>query len=966
MREIKLPKPLLAVQVDAADAGRFESISCEWLADLGVLRAVLVADHEHHRLYARVKANDLAWDCSCGKANCPAIAAAVAGYEAVNLDYDVQTAAADRSGAKLFYRLWTVTGQLMAQVLVGAEPGGDLPVLEPARALGKIQPRFVADQDQAILAHLAASAGQVLDQECIKALSNTGRAYWQDLSGKALRCNKSRSIELRWELLLDGAQQLAPVAPTGHTLIARKPLCLLDSSSQTLAFDPRWSELVSQELAAPIALDQIAERWRQLESLDLPRPFIPREYRNADAAPEVSLQLRHTADLGQATLKFHYGSCVVTAKETHDPVVERCAEIAVLHTRDQDFEAAAIAQLLGSGWRQDATEWQLPGSPAVLARFMLEQLPTLRAMSWAIDLGEGCPRVDFITADALRLETVAGAAYLRCQGQSLNLLDPAAAPVRSGNHLLLCTSEGRVVAIDVELFTDVQLALAQSDELSPARMAALPIAVEFEQSQQPQQLRHLGDLLDSKTTLPTGLQAELRPYQETGFQWLWRLYQAGFGGLLADDMGLGKTIQTLALISKVTGSTPDAEPCLIVAPLSVLGNWRTEIARFAPDLRLTLHHGANRSQQNWSDVDVVLTSYGLLRQEHEQFAAQRWQIVILDEAQAIKNPRSRTTRSARALDARFRLCLSGTPIENHLGELWSLFAFVEPDLLGPVRLFEEQFRKPIEAGNPDRYTALARRIGPFMLRRTREQVLDDLPPLIETEIRIELGDEQRALYESVRAAGLADLQALDPAAGEITRRGNVLKVITRLRQACCSPALLPEDFPLRDAPSAKLQAVGDMLDELLAEQRKILLFSQFRGMLDELRDTLAKKGVDALMLTGDTKNRADVIQKFQQGAAPVFLISLRAGGVGLNLARADTVILLDPWWNPAVEQQAAARAHRMGQKNTVFLYRLIAADTIEDTMQRLKASKRQISDDLSQSVAALDWMDPELLAELLV
>ncbi len=960
--EINLPEALMDFQVLAADEGRYKLLSSEWMADRGVLRAVLVADQEHHRLYVRVDVDNVEWDCSCGDPLCTAIATAVTGFDAVRQRSRNKSAVGLGSTARLFYRLWNKAGQLMAQTLVGSEPNMNLPVLEPARGLGKMQPRFVTAADRPILAHLAANAGQVLDQECLEALSRSGRAYWQELSSKALSCGETRSIGLGWQLLPNGAQQLTPEVPPGYQLIALSPLCLLESSSQKLCFDQRPAGSFARELSAPISLDQIAERWRELDTVDLPTPFIPSEYVDTHTTPCVSLRLRHASDYATATLKFCYGSLAITADESADPLVERCGATAVLHARNRDFEAAASDQLLTRGWRHGSGEWQLPGNPAVLAHFMLEHLPKLKAMEWAIEFGVGCPRIDFVTTDKLRLEIAAGAGALRYLGEPVNLLEIPTPPVRSGKHFLLCTGEGQVLAIDAELFTDIQLALGVSGEVSPARLAALPVQVESEQDLP---LQRLGALGDTTTTLPNGLRAELRPYQQTGFQWLWRLYQAGFGALLADDMGLGKTLQALALISKAMESDPDAGPCLVVAPVSILDNWRSEAARFTPGLQLELYHGSARSDRDWCGVDVVLTSYGLLRQEHERFAGQPWSIVILDEAQAIKNPRSRTTRAARALDARFRVCLSGTPMENHLGELWSLFAFAEPGLLGAAGAFDKIFRKTIEAGDQDFQTALARRIGPFMLRRTRAQVLAELPPLVETELRVELGEEQRALYESVRAAGVADLQALDTATGEFARRGNVLKIITRLRQACSSPNLLPEEFPLRSAPSAKLQAVEEMLSELLAEHRNVLVFSQFRGMLDELRDTLVKNGVNPLMLTGDTVNRTEVIRQFQDGAAPVFLISLRAGGVGLNLVRADTVILLDPWWNPAVEQQAAARAHRMGQKNTVFLYRLIAADTIEDAMQRLKAGKRQISDELAQAVATLDWKDPALLAELL-
>jgi len=355
--EINLPEALMDFQVLAVDEGRYNLLSSEWLADRGVLRAVLVAGQKHHCLYVRVNIDDVEWDCSCGDPHCTAIATAVTGFDAVQQRSCNQSTVGSGSTARLFYRLWNKTGQLMAQTLVGSKPNMNLPILEPARGLGKMQPRFVTAADRPILAHLAANAGQVQDQECVEALSRSGRAYWQELTGKALSCGATRSISLSWQLLPNGAQQLAPELPRGFELMARSPLCLLESSSQKPCFDRRPAGSFARELAAPVSLDQIAERWRELDTVDLPTPFIPSEYADTYTDPGVCLRLCHATDYATATLKFNYGSLAITADETADPLVERCGATAVLHARNRDFEAAAIDQRANGSCRAIPLYW---------------------------------------------------------------------------------------------------------------------------------------------------------------------------------------------------------------------------------------------------------------------------------------------------------------------------------------------------------------------------------------------------------------------------------------------------------------------------------------------------------------------------------------------------------------------------------------------------------------------------------
>ncbi len=465
---------------------------------------------------------------------------------------------------------------------------------------------------------------------------------------------------------------------------------------------------------------------------------------------------------------------------------------------------------------------------------------------------------------------------------------------------------------------------------------------------------------------PIGLQARLRDYQRFGLAWLQFLREAGFGGILADDMGLGKTLQTLAhiLVEQEAGRLD--RPALVVAPTSLMFNWRNEARRFAPSLKTLLLHGPQRRGQfQWiEDADLVLTTYPLLVRDLEWLKHERWHLLILDEAQAIKNARTRASRAVRQLQAHHRLCLTGTPLENNLSELWSQFDFLMPGLLGSDPEFRSHFRQPIEqAGNPERRSQLERRIRPFFLRRSKAEVAPELPPKTEIVRSVPLAGAQSRLYEAMREQMQERVRQSLHRDGPERGRIVVLDALLKLRQICCDPRLLEPHAASGRGASAKLELLMDLVPEMVREGRRILLFSQFVRMLEIIEHELAQRGIALLKLTGQTRDRQAVVEAFQSGRAPVFLISLRAGGVGLNLTAADTVIHYDPWWNPAVEDQATDRAHRIGQDQKVFVYRLLTEGTIEDKIQQLQASKRALIEGLLGGGGAVD-LAPEDLAEL--
>jgi SNF2 family DNA or RNA helicase len=453
------------------------------------------------------------------------------------------------------------------------------------------------------------------------------------------------------------------------------------------------------------------------------------------------------------------------------------------------------------------------------------------------------------------------------------------------------------------------------------------------------------------TKKPRNLKAQLRPYQEQGFQWLWFLHEIGSGGVLADDMGLGKTVQTLALLLAVKAEDAKVEgkrkpfKVLIVAPTSVVTNWLREMDRFAPSLRHALWHGAERRerQDELEDADVVVTSYALLRRDEEMLKEIDWRYVIVDEAQQIKNPLSATARAAKRLRADRRLALSGTPIENRLSEIWSIFDFVCPGLLGPLDKFEERYSRPIDAGDKTAAARLRATIHPFILRRTKAEVARDLPEKIETDQFCELTGEQASLY----AAVLKEVRA--QVMGEVERQGlarsqiQILAGLTRLRQAACDPRLLGLPREFGDEDSGKLVALRDLVETSIEGGHRVLVFSQFVSMLTIIKRAMDEDGVTYEYLDGSTKDRQACVENFQrEDGPPVFLISLKAGGSGLNLTAADTVIHFDPWWNPAVEDQATDRAHRIGQTRVVTTYRLIAKGTIEEKILELAEKKREL------------------------
>ncbi|MEP7126435.1 MAG: DEAD/DEAH box helicase, partial [Byssovorax sp.] len=480
------------------------------------------------------------------------------------------------------------------------------------------------------------------------------------------------------------------------------------------------------------------------------------------------------------------------------------------------------------------------------------------------------------------------------------------------------------------------LLAARRDEDKEVPTAALPAladlcdALEYPRPAAFERLAPLIEGFESlpEAALPADLTAELRPYQRRGVSWLVFLREAGLGAVLADDMGLGKTLQTLCALSGRT---------LVVCPRSVVHNWVDEIKRFRPALRPAIYHGPKRALDR--AADVTLTTYAVLRLDAEILARENWDTVVLDEAQAIKNPDSQVARAAYDLRAGLRVALSGTPVENRLDELWSLLHFTNRGVLGGLRSFQERWARPIDAGVPGVAAGLRAKIRPFVLRRMKKDVAPELPPRSDAVLYCELEESERNVYEAVRAAARKDVVARLAEGSSVLA---ALEALLRLRQAACHPALIPGQTALT---SSKIERLIESLEDAAADGHKALVFSQWTSLLDLVEPHLKEAGIAFTRLDGSTRDRGAVVADFQREAGPpVMLISLKAGGTGLNLTAADHVFLLDPWWNPAVEDQAEGRAHRIGQERPVMVYRLVAKDTVEEGILALQQRKRNLAE----------------------
>lgn len=763
-------------------------------------------------------------------------------------------------------------------------------------------------------------------------------------------------------------------------------------------------------------------------TLPVPAPSAPRRRRMNDVKPVPALRLTRLEDPTRvkhsdwtqavAEFGFDYGGHQIAGDWAGDAVCEVVGGQVIEYRRDKAAEETAFERLKSMGLSplgcltqgrmaaESVSEWR---------RFVAEKLPMLQAEGWNVEVE---PRFPWRLVEGEQWQVGAWQRErqpdwfefdlsVEVDGERHAILPRLLALIRDNpegmtpkaleasdakGHLLLDLDDGRMIAVPnrwlqtllkglTELY-DPALHLRDGRLALPMGRAALLEALERMAPEQAidwqgdQSIRALGTRLAAiedqpPAPTPKGLRGELRPYQQVGVSWLQYLARSGLGGVLADDMGLGKTLQVIVhlLLEKESGRAQ--APSLIVVPTSLLFNWEREIERFAPGLSVLRLHGPQRHAitKAASACDVVLTTYGLLVRDIDVLAQRRWHLVVLDEAQAVKNPRAQAARAVRRLVAQQRLSLTGTPLENHLGELWAQFDFVAPGLLGNAAAFKRVYRRPIEQGQDEqRLQTLRERVAPFILRRTKQAIASDLPEKTEMPLYAELVGRQRDLYQQLLAGQQLRVQEALAASGRPQSRMVVLDALLKLREVCCDPRLVSGAEASASGPreSVKLDLLLDLVDELRQADRRVLIFSQFTRMLEIIEDALRQRDHQWVKLTGATRDREGVVNQFQRGEVPLFLISLKAGGTGLNLTAADTVIHYDPWWNPAVARQATDRAHRIGQHNPVFVYHLLTRGTVEDRMMELQQEKADLSARLlgDGALKAMDPLDPSVVESL--
>ena len=909
------------------------------------------------------------------------------------------------------------------------------------------QPKYLRPSDRAILKQLAtpgAERGEAFIGT-LRSMIATGRARWGAWDGPALTEGEPVGGELNWVVAEDGRQRpgltlpaplvalrlIVPwyvdpatgsMGPVETALPTRLVLAILESPSLSPAIAGRVREEMgrrwpgsSMPAPKPIAAPEVLRERLQPHLLLLAGvlPFDPisvmpsGQYRPPPPTGTYRVAL--------ARLSWRYGPISIPSGLHRQPdrVVQHGGVLyQIVRDAAAEDQAADRVRLLGLAQinhyhflpqanprASDLT--LLDPEPAAWIKFMLGDVPQLRAEGWLVDVADDFP-LRLVEPDgglSFEIQERSGIDWfdldlgVMLEGERVSLgpalLDFIAGsgtawaagsdgqPEDGGLPLLLPLPDGRTLAVPMaqlepilapllELFTGgaideaaglLRLSRRNAGDLALLETISTESGIAWAGGEAVRalgrQLRDHGGI--PRCPIPAGFQATLRSYQEQGLAWLQFLRRAGLGGVLADDMGLGKTVQALAHLAIEQAEGRLDRPALVICPTSLVPNWQAETTRFAPSLRTLVLHGPDRSDSfaTIGEHDLVITTYPLLSRDHAVLTAQDWHVVILDEAQVIKNPLATTSKLARTLRACQRLCLSGTPLENHLGELWSLFDFLLPGFLGDRKQFGWRYRGPIEkAGNTERQTLLAQRIAPFLLRRTKEQVASDLPAKTEIAETVEMGDGQRAIYEGIRLAMHAKVRAAIAKRGLAGSGIIILDALLKLRQACCDPRLLKlATAKASKARSAKLERLLEMLPQMLEEGRRVLLFSQFTSMLALIEAELPRLALPYVLLTGDTKDRAMPIRRFQTGEVPLFLISLKAGGVGLNLTAADTVIHYDPWWNPAVEDQATDRAHRIGQDKPVFVHRLTTVGTIEEKMEALKQRKQALAAGILEGTA---------------
>ncbi len=837
-------------------------------------------------------------------------------------------------------------------------------------------------------------------------LLETGRLFWQSHHTPPIQRGDSRTLEFLWQQK-NSAYKLELKIELEAALILTEPPLYFDQKQNILG-NIKALDISQQELEKIISIPEVPEQYVDEFShrltLDFPSIPLPApkkielvEMKGVTPTPKIilfgrQLKTNHYAHFIQ--LNFIYADKIISAYTPASFAITQTEQGLFRIHRDSDSEHKAYNTLIEKGFMvaefSDHKELvfvspangSTSNSAQRWADFLDNSVPLLEQQGWIIETDESF-KLNFQTADDWQtdIEEENNNDWFQVNfkvnvnGQRIPLLPlimpaledydindlPESLMIPFGDHSYINIPSSQLkpfLDIVYELFDSASL--NENGSLTLSRFNAAVLAdidsgnygifsikggkTLLETGKKLKNFKGIADV-----TTPEGLNASLRDYQQQGLNWLQFLREYNFAGILADDMGLGKTVQTLAhlLLEKQQGRM--SSPCLIVAPTSLMSNWRREAERFTPELQVLTLQGTERKQHfdKINQADLVLTTYPLLPRDKESLLAVDYHYLVLDEAQVIKNPKSQAAKTVRDIKTTHRLCLTGTPMENHLGELWAQFDFLMPGFLGDSAFFKKIYRTPIEVhGDSEQRERLSKRIKPFMLRRTKQEVAKELPPKTEITRSVPLYDKQAALYESIRIT--MEKKVRDAIANKGLARSHItiLDALLKLRQTCCDPRTLSLTAAKKVTESAKLDLLMEMLPEQLEEGRRILVFSQFTKMISLIEKELNSRNIAYSKLTGQTKKRDEAIERFKTGEADVFLISLKAGGVGLNLTEADTVIMYDPWWNPAVETQAADRAHRIGQDKPVFVYKLITENTVEEKILAMQEKKKALANSI--------------------
>ncbi|MBL4760237.1 MAG: DEAD/DEAH box helicase family protein [Mariprofundaceae bacterium] len=904
----------------------------------------------------------------------------------------------------------------------GLSKGKSLSYYEFSSSIKYYIPNYLTTVDVEIIQLLEVGAGEFTNTCIVKGhaggvalqkMLQEERCYWANHQGELIRYTEPREFSCTWQNNEQGGAKLAMhITPTAKLLLV-EPAMYWDEANMSMGLlsnVPYNSEQLTMLLEAPVipaaALDVFSMRIAQSipkRLLAPPKELETELIQGEQPVPHLLLECQSYQghNYRVARLRFVYAAYEFSGMSQELESIQVIDGKVVTVERDLEEENSYLGavEMLGfepletpededfylyfqadHGFEEDAF-W---------LRFMDEVLPEMQEDGWFIEISDQfnmqLHEVDQWHAGIeetgndwfdLSFDVEVGGQKLALLPLIIQVLEyydpedlPEVLPLNLGDGKYL-----KVLSEQIKPMLDILYELYDGETLSDqgslkmsrfdvGRLTDLEQEQHYLQWQGGEALRRIGrELKDfngiTAVAAPQGLQAELRHYQQQGLNWLQFLRHYHFHGILADDMGLGKTVQTLAhiLLEKEQGRL--TQPCLIIAPTSLMSNWRHEAAQFAPALKVLVLQGAER-HQHFDDIaayDIVLSTYPLLVRDEQVLLVHEYHLLVLDEAQVVKNPKSKAAQVIRKFHASHKLCLTGTPMENHLGELWALFDFLMPGFLGNMKQFNRVFRVPIEKhGSSELQQRLVHRITPFMLRRLKKDVVQELPDKTEITRMVCLGKQQTALYESIRIAMEKKVRQTIASKGLARSHITILDALLKLRQVCCDPRILSLKQAKNIKESAKLELLMEMLPQMLEEGRRILIFSQFTKMLGLIEAEIKALNISYTKLTGQTRKREEAIDTFKTGRANVFLISLKAGGVGLNLTEADTVIHYDPWWNPAAEDQATDRAHRIGQEKAVFVYKLVVENSLEEKIIAMQQKKKALAQAVYQQGESKDKM----------